>query len=329
MFRPNEAKEAKREAKRRGAWKRFRFRIEYVSVRLAATVLLALSFRASCRLACVFGRVAALVDRRHRRVGLENLDRVYGDLMSRAEKLDLLRRSQEGLALGLAELLWAGRILRPEAIDRHFESEAHERHGVVFRHPRGAVLISGHLGNFYMASPFLSARGVRFVGVAREIDNPLLEAWVDRLRGSERANYVHKRGAVLDMLGALGRPGAVLGVLIDQNAGSGGKFVDFLGSKASTFSAPALVAKRKKVPILVGAVIRVAPMRFRFEVADVATEEEVAATGTEALVARLSAAFGELVRRHPDQWMWTHRRWKSRPPSEAPSTAAVHEEAVP
>ncbi|MBI4618045.1 MAG: hypothetical protein HY720_30860 [Planctomycetes bacterium] len=328
MFRTNEAKEAKREAKRRGALKWVRFRIEYALVRLVATVLLALSFRAACRLAGLFGRLAARVDRRHRRVGIENLDRVYGDRLSRAEKVDLLTRSQEGLALGLVELLWASRILRPETIDRHFESEEHERHGGVFRHPRGAVLVSGHLGNFYMASPFLSARGVRFVGVARELDNPLLEAWVDRLRGSERASYVHKRGAMLDMLGALGRPGVVLGVLIDQNAGSSGKFVDFLGSPASTFSAPALVAKKKKVPILVGAVIRVAPMLFRFEVSDVATEEEVASIGTDALVARLSAAFGELVRRHPDQWMWTHRRWKSRPPSEAPCATVIQEEAA-
>lgn len=320
MFAESARKAEKRAAKKRGLLRWLRYRAEYLLVRSLATVALAIGPERAFRTARLAARIVARIDRRHRRYGMENLDRVYGAARTVREKADLLDRAYESFALIPVELLWAHRLSRGGGLARIFDAEAVARYAPYFAHPRGVLLVTGHLGNWEMGPFWFTRSEYRFQAVARPLDNPVLDRYLTGLRGGSGEGLIAKLGAVKGMLGAFG-PRAVVAVLLDQNAGSDGTFADFLGSPASTNVAPLLVAKRKKVPIVVGAVVRVAPMRFRFVASDAIPEEAVRALAPEALAGRVNAALGRLVRAYPEQWMWTHRRWRSRPAGELQGVA--------
>jgi KDO2-lipid IV(A) lauroyltransferase len=114
----------------------------------------------------------------------------------------------------------------------------------------------------------------------------------------------------------------------DQDAGPRGLFVDFLGRPASTFKSIALLSMEYKAPILVLAAARVGqPLRYLLYLEDVILPEEHAhqPDAARAITARYTAALERLVRRHPEQYLWLHRRWKSSPPAKKarPTTAAA------
>jgi KDO2-lipid IV(A) lauroyltransferase len=168
------------------------------------------------------------------------------------------------------------------------------------------------------------------VSVARPRDNPWLERYVVRTRERHGQKIVAKKGAVRDLSRAL-REGKFLGILADQNSGRNGVFVTFFGRPASTTGAPATLALRFSVPIIPARSLRVGP-GFKYEVhvekplarPDTGNREEDVRLLTQAFTSRIE----DWVRREPGQWLWGHRRWKSRPKEEqkwrsSPSTSAV------
>jgi KDO2-lipid IV(A) lauroyltransferase len=115
--------------------------------------------------------------------------------------------------------------------------------------------------------------------------------------------------------------GEAVGILMDQNMLPGeGEFVDFFGCLACTTTGPARVAKKTGVPIVLGLVIwdsKLKKYRLRFDSVEWLKrenpEEEIVAN-----TANFTRLIEEYVRRYPDQWLWVHRRWKTRPPGELP-----------
>jgi KDO2-lipid IV(A) lauroyltransferase len=117
------------------------------------------------------------------------------------------------------------------------------------------------------------------------------------------------------MQGVLER-GGMIATLGDQDAGRKGLFVDFFGRPASTHKAIALLALEHNVPmVVIGVPCLGEPMRYRIEVADVILPEEHAGRpdAVRAITERFTAALEQLVRRHPEQYFWLHRRWKHQP----------------
>ena len=319
MFARSQHKIAKRNARRRGLHRRIGFRLQYGFLRGAIALLLALPPARARALGRFIGRCAFHLDRRHRRIGMDNLDRVYESSLVPERKREILRLSLENAALGLIELLHEAQAVRSGNPSAAVETTLFENHPEIFDHPRGVLLVSGHIGNWFLAPSSLSTFGFQIHAVAREIENPLVHRYYLQLLQVRGARLIPKVGAVTEMLGSLAGPRRLLALLLDQNAGSRGTFVDFLGTIASTNSAPLLVAKRRRVPIVVAALLRTGPMQFRLVASDVVTEEEVAGSDFRALTARANEAIGRLILAHPEQWLWTHRRWKSRPPEPAAS----------
>jgi KDO2-lipid IV(A) lauroyltransferase len=115
--------------------------------------------------------------------------------------------------------------------------------------------------------------------------------------------------------------GEAVGILIDQNmAALEGVFVDFFGRLACTTTGPARIVRKTGVPIVLGLVIwdsKLGKYRLRFDSVEWIKRED---PDEEILVntARFARRIEEYVRRYPDQWLWVHRRWKTRPPGEPP-----------
>jgi KDO2-lipid IV(A) lauroyltransferase len=206
----------------------------------------------------------------------------------------------------------------PEEVRRRTDVEGFEALEAAVRSRRGAIVVTGHLGNWEIGGASLAARGIPLVAVAQRQRNPLFEA--DLVRNRERLGMVvvERRDAPRRVLRAL-REGQAAGIVGDQNLRRGGVFVDFFGRKASTAKGAAVFALRTGAPVFVGAVRAMGgiPHRYHVRLEEVPFHpggdmEEDALRLTEAHTRYLERRVMEA----PEQYFWQHRRWKSRPPEE-------------
>lgn len=180
-------------------------------------------------------------------------------------------------------------------------------------HP--AIMISGHVGNWEMLATLFGMLGFPIHALARPIDNPLINSWLLGMREAKGARIVTKWGALPVVQEILDR-GELAAFIADQNAGDQGLFVPFFGRLASSYKSIGLLAMRHEVPIIAGMAQRLGgEFRFRIEVVDVITPEQWTDQPDPLfyITARYNRAIEQMVRRAPEQYIWVHRRWKSRP----------------
>jgi len=189
--------------------------------------------------------------------------------------------------------------------------EGAEHFEQALRAGRGVLFATAHLGNWEL-SAFAHAL---FTGpmnvVVRPLDNPLIDRMVERRRGLSGNRLISKRDIARPILKALAANEAV-GILIDQNSSpDSGVFVDFFGMPACSGTGFAKLAARSGAAVIPGFALWSEEERryvLRFYPPVPMTGD--AARDTAALQRKLE----EIVRAHPDQWLWIHRRWKTRPP---------------
>jgi KDO2-lipid IV(A) lauroyltransferase len=182
---------------------------------------------------------------------------------------------------------------------------------------RGVVLVSGHIGNQELGAAALGLRGIPFDVVAQQQSNPLFNAALNQTRRRFGIGVIDRSKASRLAMKAL-RAGRVVGFAADQNAGRSGIFVPFFGKLASTHRGAALFAIKTGAPVVVATTIRRGNVyALTIEPVDVDRTGEL-----DDVVYRLTAAFTarleEVVRSAPDQYLWLHRRWKTRPERESP-----------
>ena len=183
------------------------------------------------------------------------------------------------------------------------------------REGRGLVLASGHVGNHEMGAAALAARGIPLDLIVQRQGNPLFDAALSDARAHLGLGIIDRRKAQRLALKAL-RAGRAVAFAADQNAGKSGVFVPFFGRLASTHRGAALFAYKTGAPLFLGTSLRKGTgYEVTLQLVDVDRSGEL-----DDVVYRLTAAFTarleEVVRSAPDQYLWLHRRWKSRPPEE-------------
>jgi KDO2-lipid IV(A) lauroyltransferase len=185
---------------------------------------------------------------------------------------------------------------------------------------RGALLMTGHFGNFELLGASLARlHPVDFV--VRRLANPRVERWIQALRERAGVGTIATDARPRRIFESL-RANHWVAVLADQDARRSGVFVPFMGRPASTSAGPARIAVASGAPIVMGFGVRLADGRHR-----VTVEPPLVPHGEEPdpvldLTVRHVARLEEWVRRHPAQWLWLHRRWKTAPPQPAALTAA-------
>jgi Kdo2-lipid IVA lauroyltransferase/acyltransferase len=180
---------------------------------------------------------------------------------------------------------------------------------------KGLVLASGHIGNHEIGAAALSARGIPLDLVVQRQANPLFDAALIASRERLGLGVIDRFQATRLAIKAL-RGGRAVAFAADQNAGKAGIFVPFFGHLASTHRGAALFAVKTEAPLFLGTSLRTGN---RYEVT--LQPVEVDRTGDlEDVVYRLTVAFTQkletVVRAAPEQYLWLHRRWKTRPPEE-------------
>jgi len=266
------------------------------------------------------GAIYYLLSARNRRVGLENLRRVFPE---RRDHWRLLRRSLMLQAVALLDALWAGR-LKPERAGRYVSADTGRVAAILSRIKEcgnGAVVATAHFGSWEMFN--LAAGALRFpraAFIARPVRNPWIDRHLRRQREKQGNRLVYRDRAVAGCLAALRRGEVVCSVIdVAVRPSEGGIMVDFLGTPASTSAVLPLLAVRRRVPLFF-IVCRPVEGGRRY-VLDGDEIEVRADADPDAEIARLtqelSRALERAVRAQPEAWMWGYKRWKWRP-SEMP-----------
>ena len=184
---------------------------------------------------------------------------------------------------------------------------------------RGVLVLTGHMGAWELSSLYHSLMGYPMGMVIRRLDNRLLDAFVNRIRCMHGNKVLHKDDFARGLLKAM-QEGETVGILMDTNmTPPQGMFVDFFGRKACTASGLARVALKTGAAVLPGFMVwEPGERRYVLHFGD---ELQFARTGdheTDVLAAtqQCAAVTEAWIRRYPDQWLWIHRRWKTRPAGE-------------
>jgi KDO2-lipid IV(A) lauroyltransferase len=295
----------------------WRDRLAYAALRVAVGTLGALPLRAALRVAEGAALVAYAVDRPHRRIGMRNLGFAFPE-RSLADRRRILRASFLNLGRMVAELARLPRCSGDELRAMvQFDDEATWRGMVERARDTGALILAGHFGNWELLVYAHGMRGFPVSMVHRTIANPLVDRWMNALRARAGTRLVRKARAATGVLRALHQH-ELLVLPFDQNSTRGlGVFVDFFGIPASTNAGIARLALRTGAPIVPAFIVREGrAARHRVYVLP-AMHAERSRGDLEADVVRvtqqLSNVFESMVRQHPEQWLWVHKRWKTRP----------------
>lgn len=264
------------------------------------------------RLGAFYARALDLLLPRLRRVAYVNLRFAYPD------RDDAWRRKTvDGVYVSIGRLLVAfARFpkIRKKEVGEWIRYEGFEHFERAIAQGKGVLFATAHLGNWELSAYAHGLLTAPMNVVVRPLDNPLIDRIVERRRALSGNTLLSKRDFARSILQALRRNEAV-GILVDQNASiENGAFVPFFGRAACANLTFARLAARSGAPVIPGfAVWRSAERRYvlRFYPAIEITGDAAEDT------ARIQAAVENAIREYPDQWLWIHRRWKTRPAGDA------------
>lgn len=227
---------------------------------------------------------------------------------------DLSRRSFRHLGRSTIEAALLPSIGKQGVLDLVESTDRFELIENAMAQGRGAILITGHFGNWELAGAYVAARGVPLDAIVRGQSNPLFEAYINGTREALGMTVVRDQDAVRRTPRAL-REGRAVAFVADQGVlGLASTFVPFFGRPAKTPRGAAVFAIRYDVPTLFVVAVRQPNGRYRLSVEPI----EIERTGdrdhdVDAIVASYTATLERWVRTAPEQYFWQHRRWRRQP----------------
>ena len=289
-------------------------RAEYYTMRATIGALRALSWDAACKIGEKLGALGYRPLGIRKRVVERQIAAAFPDLSHEAV-VNLARESYEHLGRTFIETALLDGIGK-DGLQQLVETvEGWEEIEEVMSKGRGAVLVTGHIGNWELAGSYVAARGIPLDAIARGMANPLFDAYINHTREVMGMTVVHDSEAVRRTPRSL-REGRAVAFVADQGVlGLASTFVPFFGRPAKTPRGAAVFALRFDVPVVFVVALRNPNGRYRIVVERI----EAPQTGdrdrdVDAIVARFTQHLEKWVRAVPAQYFWQHRRWKRQPP---------------
>ena len=264
------------------------------------------------------GSIALLLTPRLRRAGDLNL-RLAFPQKTATERRQILRKLYRNLGWLLAEFcqMPGYTAQQTQAFIRY---EGLEHYLAARDQGKGVLILTGHLGAWELSSFYHSLMGYPMSIVIRRLDNPLVDNLVNHIRCLHGNQVLHKDDFARGLLGSM-RRGETVGILMDTNmTPPQGAFVDFFGHSACTGSGLARVAMKTGAKVLPGFLLwEEATQQYvlRFGAPLNLPASENAEADVLAHTALFTKVIEDYIRQYPDQWLWVHRRWKTRPQGEA------------
>jgi len=291
--------------------------LEYVAARVVLALLALLPLPLARRVAMVGSRVVLKCLPRLCRIGLRNLELAFPDL-SLLERRWLVNQSFDTFGRILADFAHFSRTTPADLaarIENALPEVTQARYRAAKVAGRGAIFVTAHLGNWEMLAMALSAMFEPGPYLVRPFDNPFLDRYAARVRSRFGNRPIDKHDSILEALAILDA-GGNLGLLVDINTlQRDGVFVPFFGHLACTTRSVAMLALRTDALIV--------PMccvwdtnRYRILVGELVEAVRSASYAKKNIIdttALYTAEIEKFIRAYPEQWLWIHRRWKTRP----------------
>jgi Kdo2-lipid IVA lauroyltransferase/acyltransferase len=297
--------------------KRLEFLVVWIVVKL-----LGLPPRGVARaIGALVGRVALLFTPRLRRAGHLNLQLAFPQ-KTEAEREQILRKLYRNLGWLLAEFCQMPRYTQ-EMTKSFIRYEGLEHYLAARERGKGVLVLTGHLGAWELSSFYHSLMGYPMSIVIRRLDNALVDDLVNHIRCLHGNQVLHKDDFARGLLASM-RRGETVGILMDTNmTPPQGAFVDFFGHLACTGSGMARVAIKTGAQVLPGFLLWEESTQqyvLRFGAPLTLPISDDVEADTLAHTALFTKVIEDYIRKYPDQWLWVHRRWKTRPQG----TAAIY-----
>lgn len=295
-----------------GIKKRLKHRIEYIVVRSLVAVGTVTPLRFLRRVGGVFGWIAYRVVGVRRTIATQNIAAsLPGSDHSLASKIAL--ESYKNYGRSLMELSTFKRLSASD-LSRMVVLEGRENLDGALARGKGAILFTGHFGNWELISPTMAVNGYPFHATDTAHSNRLTHRIILDLRTAHGTRPIEPRAPIAHLYRLLSE-NQVIAYVADQDAGRRGIFVEFFGRPASTNRGPAVFAVRKGCPIVPGFMIRQNTDHHILRFGE-ALWPDPGLKGAAAMVdltQRYTRVLEAIVREYPEMYFWVHRRWKTKP----------------
>lgn len=293
----------------------FQHRIEYQGFHLAEKLVDSLPDHSLPSVARFLAFLAYYIIRIRRRVSLENLKLAFPD-KSVKWRNRIAYFSYLHFSLMILEFMkmqkWSQEHLEERVSRANIEKPIR-----LVKSGRGAIIVSGHYGNWELAVNYYFVRGIRSAVIQQRQKNDLVDRRMKEWRERWGLQIIYPRGAVQNCEKAL-KAGEMIALLGDQDAGKRGVFVPFFNRPASTHIGAAILHMKTGAPLFTGLSTRVDAFRFDIDMLPVKDRPklEFSRENLQILTTDLMRLLEKSIRKHPEQYFWMHRRWKTAPPAQ-------------
>lgn len=289
-----------------------RHRLEYFAVRALVLAVRFMPGAAVDRIGALLGLAFYAVDRSHRRIAAQNVASAFPARTPRERRL-IVRAAFEHFGRLLLQLLKFSTLSSAQMLAR-VEFEGEERVRLAYAQGKGVLFVTGHFGFWELQAMVHALRLQPMAVLARALDNQKLNGLLEQIRSRTGNSVIYRKGTIRRVIRLL-QAGQGVGILIDQHIMSSDAIhVDFFDRPAATTSAVAALAIRTGAVVVPLFALPIGNGRYRMVYEH---PVEPPAPGTENAVhlftQRCTDVLEMYVRRHPELWLWMHRRWRDGP----------------
>jgi len=290
--------------------KPWRQAIEFAAVRFFQVIVTILPRRVAGALGALAGELAYAIGIR-RRVTKDNLQMAFPSLPPCAVR-QVARGTYRHFGRVAVSFAWLPRI-KSDTLGRWVFIKNRQVFDDALRQGKGAIFVSGHLGNWELMGAIVAALGYPVTYVVTTQRNKRVEALMDELRRSVGIQIVKVRDGVRGVLSAL-KQNRLVAILMDQDAHEAGAFVPFFGRAASTPKGAATFHLKTGSPLIFARSRRISRERYIVSLEELDTSR-LEPRDADTITAYATRFLETAIRETPEQWFWMHRRWKTTPPA--------------
>jgi lauroyl/myristoyl acyltransferase len=295
----------------KGAWKRIRYRLEWLALMGVLKVVPLLSRKACYQLAGAAGALAAVLDRRGRAVALSNLEAAFGDHFSTERREEIVRESYQHFARTMLDLFWSPRLTAANYAD-YIEFANGEQTAADIAPTNSCIVGAFHYGNFEWLSLACAWIGYPSAITTQEFKNPLLDGFFNQLRERSGHTMIPREGAIIRLYKTLRKKGRAA-LLVDTTLPPHHPTVviECFGLKTIVTVAHAWLQDRTGVPIIPVYTEPLADGRYR-----IVTHPKVQppkGTTHREIAQACWDSFEPVVRENPAPWLWMYKHWRYKP----------------
>jgi len=260
----------------------------------------------------IIGEIGFYFWKSRREIALENVEKVIsaGFLPKTTNPIKLVKKNFQNLGKSLVEIIkiYHG---KGKKIFTNVKIEGFEYFQNIEKKDKGVMFITGHCGNWELLALAISYRITPAKIVARKINNPYINKFVENLRKKYGNSVIYKEGALREIFITL-KKGESVGMLIDQSViPSEGIQIDFLGIPAWCMKVPVLIAKKTNIP-LVPIFIKRDKYGHTIELFPEIHFSKTSNNNLQMDVKKINSYIEQYIIKNPTEWLWIHRKWKKR-----------------